>query len=85
MKDRLSLKAVGHTASLFLAVSFALCVGFDLVLPSYSMYETWQGLLPGFTWISPETFLLGLAESYVCGWYLALVWVPLYNFFSRRG
>jgi len=29
--------------------------------------------------------LIGLVESYGYGWYLALIWVPLYNVFSARG
>lgn len=84
MKTKISLAAVGHATSLFMAISFVLCVGFDLVFPSYAMYESWQGLLPGFSWLSPGSFFLGLAETYLCGWYIALIWVPLYNFFARR-
>jgi len=38
-------------------------------------------LLPGFEWISWKSFLLGAVESYGYGWYIALIWVPLYNFF----
>lgn len=84
MRNGLSLSAVGHATSLFLAISFALCVGFDLALPKYAMYEAWTPLLPGFTWLSPGSFLLGLVESYAYGWYFALVWVPLYNVFLHR-
>lgn len=84
MRPGISIKAVGHATSLFLAVTFGLCVGFDLVVPKYAMYEHWQGLLPGFTWLTPGSFLLGLVESYAYGWYIALVWVPLYNVFGSR-
>jgi hypothetical protein len=49
------------------------------------MYQSWQALLPGFTWISWRSFFLGLVESYGYGWYLALIWVPLYNVFALRG
>ena len=28
-------------------------------------------------------FFLGLIESYLYGWYIALVFVPLYNYFNR--
>ena len=48
------------------------------------MNEHWQGYLPGFSWLSPGTFFLGLVESYAYGWYFALLWVPLYNVFSKR-
>lgn len=75
----LSLKAVGHATSIFLAISFVLCVGFDFLFPTHAMYRSWQALLPGFHWISWSSFALGLIESYGYGWYLALIWVPIYN------
>lgn len=84
MKQTLSLVAVGNATSLFLAISFALCVGFDLLFPQHAMFEAWRGLLPGFEWISWGSFALGLVESYVYGWYVALIWVPLYNVFAGR-
>jgi Cu+-exporting ATPase len=81
---RISLIAVGQATSLLLAVTFVLCVAFDLLFPEYAMHPVWQGWLPGFVWLSWPSFLLGLIESYGYGWYLALVWVPLYNYFARR-
>ena len=84
MSTRLSLTAVGHATSLFLAISYSLCVAFDLVFPEYQMYQAWEKLLPGFTWLSWSSFFIGLIESYGYGWFFALVWVPLYNVFSIR-
>ena len=49
-----------------------------------AMYPSWQSLLPGFTWISWSSFLLGLVESNGYGWSAALIWVPLYNVLSVR-
>lgn len=84
MRSGLSLSAFGHATSLFLAITFVLCVGFDLVFPQMAMYRSWQALLPGFTWISWSSFVLGLVESYGYGWYVTLIWVPLYNVFNAR-
>lgn len=84
MRSGISLFAVGHATSIFLAVTFAVCVGFDLLFPSHAMYQSWQKLLPGFEWISAKSFTVGLIESYGYGWYVALIWVPLYNFFAAR-
>jgi hypothetical protein len=81
MKKGISLNAFGHATSLFLTITFILCVSFDLVFPQHAMYEAWRKLLPGFEWISWSSFGLGLAESYGYGWYFALIWVPLYNYF----
>jgi len=86
MKQGLSLTAVGHATSLLLAISFVLCVAFDLLFPAHAMFQTWQALLPGFTWLSWGSFFLGLVEAYGYGWYVALIWVPIYNVFAlRRG
>lgn len=84
MSNRMSLMAVGHATSLLLMISFILCVGFDFIFPEHAMYQAWQKLLPGFEWISWKSFLLGVVEAYAYGWYIALVWVPLYNFFTNR-
>jgi hypothetical protein len=85
MRHSISLWAVGHATSLFLAITFAACVAFDLLFPQQAMYQNWQKLLPGFQWISLKSFLLGLVESYGYGWFFALIWVPLYNVFGSRG
>jgi len=82
MKQSISLLAVGHATSLFLAITFSLCVAFDLVFPNMAMYEAWIRLLPGFEWLSWKSFFLGLIESYGYGWFFALIWAPLYNVFS---
>lgn len=80
----MSLIALGHTASLFLVITFTVCVVFDLAFPDMAMYGRWSKLLPGFEWLSWKSFFLGLAESYGYGWYFALIWAPLYNFFAAR-
>jgi len=84
MKTGIPLMAVGHATSLFLVITFALCVGFDLLFPGHAMYGAWQDLLPGFEWLSWKSFLIGLVEAWGYGWYFALVWVPVYNFVATR-
>lgn len=84
MPQGISLKAVGHATSSFLAVSFVLCVGFDLLFPAHAMFQVWQRLLPGFDWLTWKSFALGLIESYGYGWYFALIWIPIYNVVVAR-
>jgi hypothetical protein len=48
MRPRVSLIAVGHASGLFLVITFALCVAFDLLFPAHAMYGAWEKLLPGF-------------------------------------
>lgn len=84
MKHGISFVAFGMASSLFLAITFILCVSWDLAFPQMAMYTVWLKLLPGFEWISWPSFFRGLIESYAYGWYIALIWVPLYNFFLFR-
>lgn len=39
MKAGIPLIAVGHASSLFLAITFTLCVGFDFLLPEHAMFS----------------------------------------------
>lgn len=84
MSNRISLIAVGHATSLLLAITFALCVAFDVLFPEHAMYTVWQKLLPGFTGINLSSFFIGLIEAYGYGWYAALIWVPIYNWSANR-
>lgn len=81
---RIPIIALGMSLGLSLSITFVLCVLFDLWLPEQAMYQTWQQLLPGFTWLTWPSFFLGLVETFAYGWYVALVFVPLYNFFVAR-
>ncbi|MCK5748138.1 DUF5676 family membrane protein [Oricola sp.] len=81
---RIPVLAFGMSLGLFLAITFVLCVGFDLIFPGMAMYETWLKLLPGFTWLSIPSFLLGLVGAFAYGWYVALIFGLLFNYFAAR-
>lgn len=67
------------------AVSFVLCVLWGLVTPeSLHMHEFLETVLPGFEWLTVGSFFLGLIESFLWGAYLALVFVPLHNYFFGK-
>jgi hypothetical protein len=80
----ISIYTLGMSVGTLLALSFALCVVFGLIFSSATMYQVWLPLLPGVTWISWPSALLGLVESFAYGWYIAVIFVPAWNFFSRR-
>ena len=81
---RIQVAPVGKSLSLFLVISYVLCVGFGLLAPEQMrMYEAWAPLLPGFEWLTWPGFLIGLVETYLYGWYIALVFVPLYRWSTR--
>ena len=81
---RLPVLAFGISLGLFLAFTYVLCVLFDLWFPDLAMNQVWAQMLPGFVWISWSSFFLGLIESFAYGWYVALVFGPLYNFVAAR-
>ena len=61
-------------------------MGFGLLVPGQMrMYEAWALLLPGFEWLTWSGFLIGMAEAYLYGWYIAIVFVPLYRWFVKNG
>jgi hypothetical protein len=80
---RLDGKVLGAATATFLAFGYMLCVLFDLLFHQ-DMYRLWVSLLPGFTWISLGSFVLGLVEVIVYGVFFGLVFAPLYNFFLTR-
>ena len=81
IRSGIAIGAAGWATSLALAITYTLCVVFDLLAPSHAMYQTWLKLLPGFEWLTWRSFWLGLVESFGYGWFIALIWVPLYNVF----
>lgn len=56
-----------------------------LALPGLPVDHAALGIfLPGFTLLSWQRFVLGLVESFTWGWYIAIVFGSIYNFFARR-
>lgn len=82
--SRLPIAPLGMSLAVFLAITFVICVAFGLLFPDQQMYRAWAPFLPGFTWISWPSFFLGLVESFAYGWYIALIFGPLFNLFSTR-
>jgi len=75
--------ALGLSLSAFFVLSYGLCViGYLVGFPVD--HAVLAIFLPGFTLLNWRSFLIGLAESFAWGWYIALVFGPLYNFFVRR-
>ena len=81
---RLTIGGAGVTLGLFLDVTFLLCILWALVMPSRLgiMAKLWEAVLPGFTWLTLGSMVLGLIELFLYGLYAALVFVPLFNYFE---
>ena len=81
---RISVFVLGLSLSLFLTISYVLCIIGFLILPGLPIEHSALAIfLPGFALLSWKTFFLGAIESFAWGWYVALVFCPLFNFFRR--
>lgn len=79
------LVPMAHALSIFLLISFLICVGFGLVMPDrFHMHEAWAPWLPGFEWLTLSGFIFGSLAAYLYGWYIAAIFVPLYRFFHSK-
>jgi 2TM family of unknown function (DUF5676) len=77
--------ALGLSLSAFFVISYVLCVLGYLLFPNLPVEHAALAIfLPGFLLLSWQSYFLGLVESFIWGWYVALVFGPLYNFFVRR-
>ena len=77
--------ALGMALSLSLVITYVLCVIGYLVFPSLPIEHSALSIfLPGFTLLSWPSFFLGLIEAFGWGWYVTLVFGPIYNFFAAR-
>ena len=76
---------LGLSLSLFFVISYVICIAGYLLLPGFPLQHSALSIfLPGFELLSWGSFCLGMAESFIWGWYIALVFGALYNFITRR-
>lgn len=84
VSPQFSVVPVGMSVGTFFVVTYLLCVAYGFVVPGEGMHELISMLIPGFTWISWGSFLIGFVVAFGYGGYVALILVPLHNFFVRR-
>ena len=76
---------VGHSLSIFFVITFAICIGWGLLTPpAMHMHEAWAPWLPGFEWLTLQGFLAGAVGSFLYGWYIALLVIPLRAWIGRK-
>lgn len=81
----LNMKLWTLTLGFWMAISFTLCALGGVIAPGLPIpHRTLELLLPGFKWISPAAFVLGLAETFLYGVYAGGLLVLIHNFFARR-
>ena len=79
----IALIPLGLSLSTFLAVSFLLCAVAD-VIPWLQDFHLLKALYPDIDWARPEMIGVGVVWAFLTGWYVALGFGSLYNFFSAR-
>ena len=82
---RIAIVPLGMTLGTFLVVTYILCVLVGLLVSDPGMHRLLSDLLPGFTWITWPSFFIGLVWAFVFGWYIAVVFAPIHNFFIGFG
>lgn len=81
---RLNIRVVTWSLAVFGEVSYLVCVIYGLIVPErLHMTAFLEILLPGFSWLTPWGFVVGVIESFLYGAYVGLVFTPIYNFFHR--
>ena len=81
----LNIKVWAVSLGCWMAATFTICVLGGVIAPGLPIpHRTLELLLPGFTWISLGSFVLGFVETFLYGVYAGLLFVPLHNVFARR-
>ena len=80
--SRMSVFPLGMSIATFFAITYILCISYGVLVSSQGMHQLFPMVLPGFQWITWSSFLLGLVLVFAYGWCVALVFVPIYNFFT---
>jgi len=83
---RLTIRGTALSLGLFFDVSFLLCILWGLALPRVHAKgsDLLEAIIPGFIWLTPQSFIWGLVWSTLLGVYVAVVFVPLFNYFEGQ-
>jgi hypothetical protein len=81
----LNWKIVCWSLGLSASFSYVICVLWGLVTPeALHMHAFLEQVLPGFKWLTWWGFLVGLVESFLWGFYVGIIYVPIYNLLTKR-
>jgi len=82
--SRITIVPLGLTLGCFLVITYIGCVLYGLLGFQQGMHQLLFQIIPGFTWITWPSFFIGLFWNFVWGWYIALVFALLFNFFNAQ-
>ena len=79
----IAIVPLGLSLSIFLAISFLLCTVADLI-PWLQDVHILKALYPDIDSQNPVMMVAGTVWAFLSGWYIAVVFGSLYNFFAAR-
>lgn len=79
----IAIVQLGLALSSFLAITFVLCALGERI-PGLQKFHFLSALYPGIDWLSATPLLLGVGGAVAFGWYVAVLFGLLYNFFGAR-
>ncbi len=82
--SKVNVVALGWSISTFFVITYVLCIVSGLLIPDWEMHKPWLQFFPGFEWLTVKGFTIGLVEAFIYGWYVGLIFGPLYNAFAAR-
>ncbi len=81
----INIKVATWSLASFAVVTYLVCIVYGLIVPeTLHMPGFLEQVFPGFLWLSPAAFLIGLVEAFLYGVYAGLVFTPIYNWFWKR-
>jgi hypothetical protein len=81
----MDLKTVTWALALSTTLLYLLCIAYGLANPAAGHMRDFLTItLPGFEWLTPKGFAIGLVKSFLYGALVGLVYVPIYNTLQRR-
>lgn len=79
---QLPLVPLGWSISIFFVINYIFCILLGLIWPDWNVHQPWLQFFPGFEWLTVTGFFIGLVEAFAYGWYVALVFGGIFNFFA---
>lgn len=79
----LNLKIASLSAGVFSAAAYVTCLVYGLLKANALHHQLFE-LLPWFKWVSPASFLIGLADMFFIGAFYGALFVLIYNHFARN-
>lgn len=78
-----NIKVWFWSLGLLFLLTFCVFVGWNMAANNPTYIRLLETFLPGFKWLTPARFILGAGESFLYGAYIAIVFVPIHNFYYR--